>query len=236
MSQTINPSTNLTLTVTRVTNSLLTSPSSSFLINSYYLDDLSIVDQLLTGMTISATEITMKSVIVSPASDIVYSKATYTFTIQPTYTLPVGTVIKVTFPQQINEGGGQGLLSMAIDGVTINGCTLSSVNTTQLTLSSNCMPTQVKNTSSITLQISNVTNPTSFKPTDSFLIEAFNGIYRQEYLGNGIIVTMNQTTNVSTFKVTPNSFIANDLTMYTFEVVFQINKFSGDRVLIKLPT
>lgn len=236
MSQTINPSTNLTLTVTRVTNSLLTSPSSSFLINSYYLDDLSIVDQLLTGMTISATEITMKSVIVSPASAIVYSKATYTFTMQPTYTLPVGTVIKVTFPQQINESGGQGLLSMAIDGVTINGCTLSSVNTTQLTLSSNCMPTQVKNTSSITLQISNVTNPTSFKPTDSFLIEAFNGIYRQEYLGNGIIVTMNQTTNVSTFKVTPNSFIANDLTMYTFEVVFQIKKFSGDRVLIKLPT
>lgn len=49
-------------------------------------------------------------------------------------------------------------------------------------------------------------------------------------------MTMNQTTSISSFKVTPNSFIANDSTLYTFDVVFQIKRYSGDRVLIKLPT
>jgi len=120
----------------------------------------------------------MKSVIVTSSSYVVYAQSTYTFNIQSTYPLPAGTVIKITFPQQL-ASGGQNLQSFAIDGVTVTGCTLSSSNATQLVLNSACIPSQVKNTSTITIKISNVTNPTSFKPTDTFLVEAFNGIYRQ---------------------------------------------------------
>lgn len=47
---------------------------------------------------------------------------------------------------------------------------------------------------------------------------------------------MNQTTNVSSFTVTPNSYVANDSSLYTFNVAFQIARYSGDRVLITLPT
>jgi hypothetical protein len=50
-----NAGTNLTLTVSRVTNPLLTSPTSSFSIKTYYSDDLTLVDQLTTGMSITAT-------------------------------------------------------------------------------------------------------------------------------------------------------------------------------------
>ena len=53
--QSINAGTNLTLTITKVTNPLLTIPSSSFNINTYYMDDASVVDMLLTGLTITAS-------------------------------------------------------------------------------------------------------------------------------------------------------------------------------------
>ena len=111
----------------------------------------------------------MKSVVFTSSSNIVNAKATYTFNIQPTYTLPTATVIKITFPSQLTEGG-QNLQSLTIDGTTISGCQLSSVNNSQLTLSSNCIPSQISNTSTISIKINNITNPTSFKPTDSFLI------------------------------------------------------------------
>jgi len=55
LSQTVSSGTNLSLAVTKVTNPLLTSPSSSFVINTYYVDDQSVVDQLSTGLTVLAT-------------------------------------------------------------------------------------------------------------------------------------------------------------------------------------
>lgn len=55
LSQVVNSGTNLTFTVTKVTNPLLTSPSSSFTIYTYYIDDTGLVDQLISGLTITTT-------------------------------------------------------------------------------------------------------------------------------------------------------------------------------------
>ncbi len=99
-----------------------------------------------------------------------------------------------------------------------------------------CIKSVVRNTSTISIVINNVLNPSSFKPTSSFTVEIFNGIYRQELLNTGITVTMKETAAIPYFKVTPDSAIVNDNNMYTFEINFQIRRFSGDRVLIKFPT
>ncbi len=46
---------------------------------------------------------------------------------------------------------------------------------------------------------------------------------------------MNQMAALSSFKLTPNSYIANDSTIYTFDINFQTKRFSGDRLLVKFP-
>lgn len=98
-----------------------------------------------------------------------------------------------------------------------------------------CIRSVVRNTSTITIVLNNVLNPSSFKPTSSFTIEIFNGIKRQEFLNTGIIVAMTQTAAIPYFKVTPTSLIVNENNLYTFEINFQIKRFSGDRILIKFP-
>lgn len=200
LSQVVNGGSNLTLTVTKVTNPLLTSPSSSFTIYSYYVDDSSVVDQLATGLSISASERALRSVVLTLSSYVVYASATYTFAIQPTYSLPLGTVIKITFPQQLSLTNIITLIAFTIDNIVISDCILSTmattVNSSQLVFSSACVPGIVANTSMIEIRIGDVINPVSFKSTESFLVEAFNGVYRQEYIGSGVTVTMNQTTTV----------------------------------------
>ncbi len=132
--------------------------------------------------------------------------------------------------------GAQTLTSFSINGVAVSGCLLSLSNSTYMEFSNLCIRSVISNTSTISIIISNVLNPSSFKPTSSFTVEMFNGIYRQEFLNTGITVTMKESAVIPYFKVTPDSSIVNDANMYTFEINFQIRRFSGDRILIKFPT
>ena len=54
LSSVVNAGTNLTLTITLITNPLTTVPTDSFIIRTYYLDDLTLVDQLTSNLTITA--------------------------------------------------------------------------------------------------------------------------------------------------------------------------------------
>jgi hypothetical protein len=94
----VNPAINLTLSINKVVNSLLTAPSSTFMIKTYYSDDTSLVDQLITGLTITATEVPLRSVSVTPTSYVVYANTTYTFLIQTSFDIPVSSIFKITFP------------------------------------------------------------------------------------------------------------------------------------------
>jgi hypothetical protein len=88
------------------------------------MDDTSLVDQLLSGMTLQATEVPLKSVIVTPSSTTVYARTSYTFSIQSSYDIPSSSIIKITFPQQFPEGG-QLLQEFSIDSTLVTGCLLT---------------------------------------------------------------------------------------------------------------
>lgn len=51
----LNPGTNLSFTITKVTNPMTTVPTDSFTIRTYYMDEASLVDQLNNGLTFTAT-------------------------------------------------------------------------------------------------------------------------------------------------------------------------------------
>jgi hypothetical protein len=170
--------TNLTVSVTKVTNSYLTVPSSSFTIQTYYSDSSSLVDQLNSGLTVTATSVPLKSVIVTPTSLTVTAVTKYTFSVQSSYNIPSSSIIVLTFPTEV-ANGGYILNSFSVDGVAVSGCILSSISNSQISFSNLCIKSMVKNTSSISFSISNITNPSSFKPTSSFGVSVMNGIYQQ---------------------------------------------------------
>lgn len=93
-----NAGTNLTITVSRVTNPFVTSPTSSFAIRTHYSDDLSLVDQLSSGMSITATEVPLRAVTVTPGSFMVNARTSYTFSIQSSYEIPTSSIVKAYFP------------------------------------------------------------------------------------------------------------------------------------------
>lgn len=53
LDSTINSGVNMTVTVTFVVNPLTTTPTDSFIIRTYFMDNLSLVDQLTTGLIVN---------------------------------------------------------------------------------------------------------------------------------------------------------------------------------------
>lgn len=53
LDSTINSGVNMTLTITFVLNPLTTTPTDSFVIRTYYMDSLSLVDQLTSGLIVN---------------------------------------------------------------------------------------------------------------------------------------------------------------------------------------
>lgn len=53
LDSTINSGVNMTLTITFVINPLTTTPTDSFVIRTYYMDSLSLVDQLTSGLIVN---------------------------------------------------------------------------------------------------------------------------------------------------------------------------------------
>lgn len=84
------------------------------------------------------------------------------------------------------------LSSFVINNTTISGCSFILIMGNVLEFSNLCINVIVGNTSTVKIVLINVTNPNSFKPTDSFIIEVYNpSNLRQEYLNSGVYVTMN---------------------------------------------
>lgn len=98
LSSIVTAATNISISITNVANPLTTTPTSSFSIVTYYDSATSIVDQLNTGLIMTATSVPLKSVIPTLSSYTVNAKTQYTFSLQNSFSLPIGSIVKITFP------------------------------------------------------------------------------------------------------------------------------------------
>ena len=170
--------TNITINVLQVNNPMTTVPTDSFSIQTFYQDSSTLVDQLTTGLTFTAIAVTLRSLTLTPTSTVVYATTSYTFAIQSTFSIPTASTIQITFPNQISNGG-QVLNSFTINSLSISGCTFSSTSNRIIVFNNLCFKSPLLNTSIITIILSNITNPTSYKPTDTFSVQIYNGAYLQ---------------------------------------------------------
>jgi hypothetical protein len=157
---------------------MTTVPTDSFSIQTFYQDSSTLVDQLTSGLTFTATAVSLRSLTLTPASTVVYATTSYTFTIQSSFSIPTASTIQITFPNQISNGG-QVLNTFTINSQSVSGCAFTSTSNTIIVFNNLCIKNTLLNTSIITITLSNITNPTSYKPTDTFSVQIYNGVYLQ---------------------------------------------------------
>lgn len=120
--------TNFSIVVNGVNNPSTTTPTSSFSIYTYYEDSLSLVDQLLTGLTLTATSVPLRSVQISSSSLVVGQLSTYTLTVQITNMLPMGSIMRVRIPTTSFPTSNVVLQSFMIGTTVVSACAITTLS------------------------------------------------------------------------------------------------------------
>lgn len=124
----INAGSNLSVIVNGVTGPATTTPTGSIGIYSYYEDAVSLVDQLNSGFTVTATSVPLRSVQVNSSSPVVGALADYTVTVQNANMLPAGSVMRVKIPTTSFATTNIVLRSFSRGGTAVSGCTITTIS------------------------------------------------------------------------------------------------------------
>lgn len=81
--------TNITIQLTNFLNPITTTPTSSFIIKTYYQNLNQLVDQLLANLTVTAKSVTLQSAQLTPTSKVVGATTNYVLLMQTTNNLPI---------------------------------------------------------------------------------------------------------------------------------------------------
>ena len=227
--------TNVPITITSVNNPPTTTTTSSFTIGTYYTNDSTPVDRLTSGLTLTATPVTLSSGAVSSSSPVVAASSTYTITIQNRNPLPSGSYLTVIFPGDFPTALGISLTSFTSASNVISACTLSAVTSLSYNLT-NCIPSALSAGTSMIIVLANVVNPGSTKPTSSLQVQTYYNSKLMEYMTTGLTVTMTTPTTLTFSSLTPTNATANGQTSYVLAVTFSQTHYSGDKIVLTVPT
>lgn len=129
------------------------------------------------------------------------------------------------------------VLSGFYTGATnISGCTLNNVSPMNLQLSASCFPNDVAALTDIKVVLGNIINPQSTKPSDSWEVKTIYNDYLMEYYTTNITTTITTPAQITSLTVIPAVKTVNVQNTYTFSLIFLYPHFSGDRVLITVPS
>ena len=162
LSTVLAAATNVTIRVSSVTNPATTTTTGSLLITTYYEDTQSVVDELKTGVTVTATSVPLQSVTLTSDSSLVRAIANYTLEVQVANALPATSTLKVQIPTASFSVRDITLAEFKIAG-TVVPCTMTTL--ADLYYEFPCFSSEVSAASIISIKFSNVSNPTSTKPT-----------------------------------------------------------------------
>ena len=102
--------------------------------------------------------------------------------------------------------------------------------------SSGCISASIPSQSTFIITLSNIINPYSTKPSNSLTIQTYFNNFLMEYMYNNIIVTLTTAKGIFSSSITANSNTVNAITTYTFTIGFSLTHFSGDRILLTIPS
>ncbi len=80
--------------------------------------------------------------------------------------------------------------------------------------------------------LSGLRNPTSLKPTDSFIINTYGPLGLINFINSGLIVTMTTAATSTSFSVTPESLLVHSSTKYTISITFSVIHASSDYLIL----
>lgn len=235
LAATVPAGSNFQITIGQVSNPPTTTPTSSFTIHTYYYNLSTPVDQLTSGLVLQAAPTTLASADLVPSSLTVAATSTYTLTFKNRNTLPAGSQIALSFPIDFSSSGGVSLVSFISSSNNIPGCTISVAGSMKFNFS-NCFPSGIPAQTTLVLSLSNILNPTSTKPSASLQLETFYNGYLMEYLYSGITVTMTTPAALSFAAVVPTDTTVNAVTSYLVSLSFSQTHYSGDSVIITIPS
>ena len=223
----VNKATIITITVAQVINPTQALTSASFAINTYYDSGTdSLVDSVATGLTFTSIAKQLASnVFAVPSSYVTYASANYIFSIQLIDKIIAGGYISITFPGDIIVG----TVSISSASFSISTCTIGVVG--NVVNIQNCFASDYA-TLGIAFTLSGLRNPTSLKPTDSFIINTYGPLGLINYINSGLIVTMTTAATSTSFSISPGSLLVHANTLYTIDITFSVPHISTDYLIL----
>lgn len=233
LSSAVTAASTLTVTVANVKNANEALNTSSFAIYSYW-DSLydSLVNQVTTGIVA-----TMAAKILTPGTVTTSSLTTYASTfyrIDQTLLdlIPAGGFIVISFPNTTTPQSPQ----LAAASFGISTCAVNNPSTYVINITG-CFTSAMTNLA-LSLNISNIRNPPSFKPTDSLYLYVrgpFGSLIN--YIETGLTVTMSVAATTTSFVINPSSNIVGTSTLYSFQITHAISPHSiNDYAVITIPS
>jgi hypothetical protein len=166
----------------------------------------------------------------------VAANSTYTITFKNTNPLPAGSSISIGFPSDFPLAIGASLASISIAGVSRT-CTMTIISNMNFSIGSGtCIPSSVPSQSTFIISFSNIINPYSTKPSNSLTIQTYYNNLLMEYMYNSIVITLTTAKGLFSTSIASLSNIVNAVTTYTFTIGFSLTHYSGDRILLTIPS
>ena len=236
----VTANTNISLTISDARNPTTTTPTATAgSISTYYSDLTTLVDQLSPTnslLKLTATAATLSAVTLTPASTQVGALSTYTLSVTLRYGLPKLSSLTVKIPTTSYSVSTLGLLSFTVSESSVSAaCALTTLSDLYISLNSSCFPADLPAATVITIQLSNLYNPSSTKPTSSWQVSTYYNSYLLEYLHTGITATMASLAQLTHAQAIPTSAVVNSNTPYMISLTFSYPHYTGDRVVISLP-
>lgn len=226
-----------------VTNPESSATTSSFRITTLYDSSNSYAVDYSNTLTFKASADTITSLLVSSASSVVGAASMYTVTYTLKNHLPVGGTVLFGLPLNMSlENPNSAAVSISIGGAASfsstpsivtasNGVYSSALNFSGLATSSALAAGTV-----VVFNISNIVNPSSTKPSNSFSMYSYLQNNLIESLTSGVTVTMNTTASFATASVASSSKMNGDATSLILSVMPSVSLPVNGILRLTLPS
>jgi len=197
---------------------------------TYYLPSTQL--EYSNTFTINYSSVKILNVAISSSNLQVGAISTYTFNINNTNTLLANSIMHLYFPSPFT--------------LTTYTCTINGISTS-------CPPTNVSNYITFTLPgvaisqyglysyslaVTNVQNPPSLKPTQSFIIFLESGSNVVEGVSDGVVIAMKTLSNFNNLSIIPSNYTVGILSSYKIDFTHSLVIPTGSILALtfKFPT
>ena len=231
-------STNCTMVLRFIQLPSTTATTSSFVVNTETSTG-ALVSKISSGLTYQALPGKISAITITATDPTVAATTTFKFLFTPTGSLAATGGIQITFPVELPIANQPSGACASGDTPSVNPTPLCSVSSQVLTVSGLFSGPYTGGTQ-IGFTVNLVTNPSSTKPTSTFIIQTYSDISSSATLTDRDTAVTYAATNYAlldstAITIVPSSFTVSTLTTYTFTFKNKNILFSSGTILIEIP-